>query len=89
MLNQNEESEIFVEKEQLSKTPVTPDEFDEKNKDKKEKRKGVFKSEWLNKFNFLKEYKPDKSQVTCMACNSPFNVHYGGKTDVVQHSKNK
>jgi hypothetical protein len=24
-----------------------------------------------------------------MACNSPFNIHYGRKSDVVQHSKTK
>ncbi|CAF3868306.1 unnamed protein product, partial [Rotaria sp. Silwood1] len=43
----------------------------------------------LTEFGFLKEYKPDKSKATCMACNSQFSVHYGGKTDVVQHSKSK
>jgi hypothetical protein len=89
MFNQNEETEIFVENEQSSKEQATPVETHEKKKDKQEKRKGVFKSEWLAEFKFLKEYKSDKSQATCMACNSQFNVHYGGKSDVVQHSKNK
>jgi hypothetical protein len=37
----------------------------------------------------LREYKSDKSQATRMTCNSEFNVHYGGKDDVVQHSKSK
>ncbi|CAF3372842.1 unnamed protein product [Rotaria sp. Silwood2] len=36
-----------------------------------------------------KQYKPDKTRVTCMACNNQFSVHYGGKSDVLQHSKNK
>jgi len=38
---------------------------------------------------FLNEYKLDKSQATCMACNSQYNVHYVGKSNVVEHSKNK
>jgi hypothetical protein len=27
--------------------------------------------------------------VTCIACNNQFSVHYGGKNDVLQHSKSK
>ena len=60
-----------------------------KRKEKNEKKKGVFRSEWLNEFSFLKEYKQDKTRVTCMACNNQFSVHYGGKNDVLQHSKSK
>jgi hypothetical protein len=35
-----------------------------KQKDKHEKKKGVFKSKWLTLFKSLKEYKPGKSQAT-------------------------
>ncbi len=74
MSNQNEETDSFVETEQSSKAQGTSDETSEKKKDKQEKRKGVLKSEQLTEFKFLKEYKPDKSQATCKACNSQFNI---------------
>jgi hypothetical protein len=90
MLNQNEDIEIILVNEQSSEAQATatPHETLEKQRNK-EKKKGVFRSEWLSEFKFLKEYKSDKSQVTCMACNDQFSVHYGGKSDVVQHSKSK
>ena len=52
-------------------------------------KKGIFKSEWLQELKFLKEYKPDQSQITCMACNRQFSIHYGGKNNVLEHSKSK
>ncbi len=39
---------------------------------KKKLKKGVFNREWLKVLEyepFLKEYKPDSSQATCIACN--------------------
>ncbi|CAF1359389.1 unnamed protein product [Rotaria magnacalcarata] len=90
MYDENEGVEI-LETTKLSPIPiaqVTSPDDGKKSKDKQEK-KGVFRCEWLTEFNFLKEYKPDKSKATCIACNSQFSVHYGGKTDVVQHSKSK
>jgi hypothetical protein len=79
MSNENKDTEIFVENEQSSKVQATSNENSEKKKDKQEKRKRVFRSEWLTEFKFLKAYKSDKSQATCMACNSQFSVHHGGK----------
>jgi len=89
MFDQNEEVEILVENELIPKVQATSSETNTKEKDKQERKKGIFKYEWLQEFKFLKEYKPDKSQATCMACNSQFSVHYGGKNDVIQHSKTK
>ena len=82
MLNQNEDIEIVLVNEQSSEAQATatPNATLEKKRNK-EKKKGVFRSEWLSEFKFLKEYKSDKSQVTCMACNDQFSVHYGGKSD--------
>jgi hypothetical protein len=37
----------------------------------------------LSEFKFLKEYKPDKSQIMCMACDDQFSVHYGIKNDKI------
>jgi hypothetical protein len=57
---------------------------------KKKVKKGVFNKEWLKipEYElFLKEYKPDTSQVTCIACNQQFSVHYRGKADVDNHIK--
>ena len=54
------------------------------------KRKNrVFKSQWLHEFSFSTEYKPDKSQVISMACNSQFSVHCRGKNNVIQQLKSK
>ncbi|CAF1463507.1 unnamed protein product [Rotaria sp. Silwood1] len=89
MLKENEDVEILERNELSPIAQVTSPEVDKKSKDKQEKRKGVFRSEWLTEFNFLKEYKPDKSQAICMACNSQFSVYHGGKNDAVQHSKSK
>ena len=89
MLEENEDIEILQRNELSPTAQVTSPEASKKSKDKQEKRKGVFRSEWLTEFSFLKEYKPDKSQATCMACNSQFSVHHGGKNDVVQHAKSK
>jgi hypothetical protein len=89
MFYQSEEVDILEEDELSSKARSTLSEIDKKQKDKREKKKGIFKYEWLKEFTFLKKYKPDKSQATCMACNCQFNVHYGGKNDVIEHSKSK
>lgn len=89
MSSESNELEILDEKESLQGPQTTSSETDKKRKKKTEEKKGVFRSEWLNEFPFLKEYKPDKTRVTCMACNSQFSVHYAGKSDVLQHSKNK
>ena len=88
MLEENEDVEILEINELSPITKVASSAADKKSKDKQERKK-VFRSEWLTEFNFLKEYKSDKSQATCMACNSQFGVHYGGKNDVVKHSKSK
>ena len=32
--------------------------------------------------SFLKEYKLDQSQATCIACNQQFSIHYRGKADI-------
>ena len=85
----SEECEVLGEKELSEETQSTLHETDKKRKETNGKKKGVFRSEWLNEFPFLKEYKPDKTRVTCMACNVQFSVYYGGKNDVLQHSKNK
>ena len=90
MSDENEGVEI-LETTELSPVPVvqvTSADAGKKSNDKQEK-KGVFRGEWLAKFNFLKAYKSDKSKATCMACNSQFSVLYGGKTDVVQHLKSE
>ena len=36
---------------------------------------------------FLKEYKYDSSQATCIVCNQQFSVHYRGKADIDNHIK--
>ena len=66
MPNQNEDTEIFLINEQSSEAQATatPNGNLEKKRNQ-EKKKGVFRSEWLSEFKFLKEYKPDRSQVTC------------------------
>ncbi len=89
MFDQNEEAEVSVENELSLEAQSTAPETNIKQKDKQEKKKGIFRSEWLQEFKFLKEYKPDKSQATCIACNNQFSVHCGGKNDVVQHTKTK
>ncbi|CAF5229483.1 unnamed protein product, partial [Rotaria magnacalcarata] len=61
VLYQSEEVEILEEDELSSKARSTLSEIDKKQKDKREKKKGIFKYEWLKEFTFLKEYKPDKS----------------------------
>jgi hypothetical protein len=50
----------------------------------------VFNREWLNISEyqvFLKEYKFDSSQATCVVCNQPFSIHYRGKADIDNHMK--
>ena len=89
MLEENEGVEILERNELPPTVQVISPEANKKSKDKQEKRKGVFQPEWLTEFKFLKEYKPDRSQITCMACNIQFSVHYGGKNDVIQYSKTK
>ena len=57
---------------------------------KKKSKKDVFHSEWLKVVEyqqFLKEYKLDESQATCIACNQHFSIHYRGKTDIDNHMK--
>ena len=39
--------------------------------------------------SFLKEYKLDQSQATCIACNQQFSIHYRGKSDIDNHIKTK
>ena len=89
MVDQFEEVEALAVNELLPEAQSTSSPSSLNKKDGQRKRKGIFRSEWLQEYNFLKEYKPDQSQVTCMACNSQFNIHYGGKNDVLQHSKSK
>ncbi|CAF4135677.1 unnamed protein product, partial [Rotaria sordida] len=46
---------------------------------KKKRKKGVFNREWLKIAEyqrFLKEYKSDLSQATCIVCNQQFSIHY-------------
>jgi hypothetical protein len=41
--------------------------------------------EWLKIIEyevFLKEYKFDSSQATCVVCNQEFSIHYRGRTDI-------
>lgn len=52
MSDQEEDTEILVENELLPKTQSAPSETNIKQKDKQEKKKGVFKFEWLNDFKF-------------------------------------
>ncbi|CAF4165969.1 unnamed protein product [Rotaria sp. Silwood2] len=57
---------------------------------KKEIEKGVFNREWLKISEyqvFLKEYKFDSSQATCVVCNQQFSIHYRGKADIDNHMK--
>ena len=68
MSDENEGVET-LETTELSPIPiaqVTSPDDGKKSKDKQEK-KGVFRCEWLTEFNFLKEYKADKSKATCIA----------------------
>ena len=57
---------------------------------KKKLKKGVFNREWLKISEyqvFLKEYKFDSSQATCVVCNQQFSIHYRGKADIYNHMK--
>ncbi|CAF2869534.1 unnamed protein product [Rotaria sp. Silwood2] len=59
---------------------------------KKKLKKGVFNREWLKISEyqvFLKEYKFDSSQATCVVCNQQFSIHYRGKADIDNHMKTK
>ena len=55
MFDQNEATEIVVENELSVRAQPTSPEINIKQKDKQEK-KGIFRSESLEKFKFLKEY---------------------------------
>ncbi|CAF2955546.1 unnamed protein product [Rotaria sp. Silwood2] len=89
MFDENEKVDVLVENELPPKAQQTSVENELKQTNKQAKRKGVFRFGQLSEFKLLKEYKPNKSQVMCMVCNIQFNVHYGGKNDVVQESKTK
>jgi hypothetical protein len=57
---------------------------------RKKLKKGVFNREWLKISDyqmFLKEYKFDSSQATCVVCNQQFSIHYRGKSDIDNHMK--
>ncbi len=59
---------------------------------KKKLKKGVFNKQWLKIIEyqpFLKEYKFDSSQATCVVCNQQFSLHYRGKADIDNHMKNQ
>ncbi|CAF1681656.1 unnamed protein product, partial [Rotaria magnacalcarata] len=67
-------------------------EFSVDKSTKRKSKKGVFNKAWLNLVeykSFLKEYKPDSSQATCIICNKQFSVHYRGKADIDNHIKTK
>jgi hypothetical protein len=84
-VTENEENidvEITSEKQQMPS--------DGGKSKKRKSKKGVFNKEWLKMVeyqHFLKEYKSDPSQATCVACNRQFSVHYRGKADVDNHMK--
>ena len=59
---------------------------------RKKLKKGIFNKSWLNLAeykSFLKEYKPDPSQATCIICNQQFSVYYRGKADIDNRVKTK
>ncbi|CAF3864658.1 unnamed protein product [Rotaria sp. Silwood1] len=63
-----------------------------KDTDGKKRKKGVFNPQLLLdvKFrSFLREYKPDPTEVVCIACNEQFSIHHGGKNDIDRHAKLK
>ncbi len=50
----------------------------------------MFNREWLKISEyqvFLKEYKFDSSQATCVVCNQQFSIHYREKADIDNHMK--
>ena len=54
----------------------------------KKRKTGVSNPQWLlyAKFrSFLQEYKPDPTEVLCIACNEQFSIHHGGKNDIERH----
>ncbi|CAF2633550.1 unnamed protein product [Rotaria sp. Silwood2] len=84
MIGEEEDTEVVATSEK-SQVPTEVD----KSKKRKPK-KGVFNREWLKIIeyqHFLKEYKSDPSQATCVACNQQFSVHYRGKADIDNHMK--
>ncbi len=64
MLNQNEDIEIVLVNEQSSEAQATatPNATLERKRNK-EKKKDVFRSEWLSEFKFLKKYKSDNIEM--------------------------
>ncbi|CAF4524758.1 unnamed protein product, partial [Rotaria sp. Silwood2] len=78
-----DETEVLVTVENLPSTSMV-------QQNKRKRKKGVFNKEWLKiaKYQrFLKEYKSNSSQATCIVCNLQFSVHYRGKTDIDNHMK--
>ncbi|CAF1304803.1 unnamed protein product [Rotaria sordida] len=76
-------TEILVAVENLSSASIVQPR-------KKKWKKGVFNREWLKIAEyqrFLKEYKLDLSQATCIVCNQQFSIHYRGKTDIDNRMK--
>jgi hypothetical protein len=61
MHRQNDDEENADEIEHLPEAQRTVPKITDKIVDKKGKRKGIFRSKWLNEFRFMKEYKPDKN----------------------------
>lgn len=38
---------------------------------------------------FFREYEPDKSRVTLIACTNQYSMHHDEESDIVQHSESK
>jgi hypothetical protein len=85
MIGEEEDTEALAIAEQSNM-------LENENKSKKKSKKGVFNREWLKVVEyqpFLKEYKLDASQATCITCNQHFSIHYRGKADIDNHMKTK
>ncbi|CAF1396996.1 unnamed protein product [Rotaria sp. Silwood1] len=84
IIGEEEDPDVLVPDEALRMPP--------EDKSIKKLKKGVFNKEWLNLIEyqpFLKEYKPDPSQATCIVCNQQFSLYYRGKSDIDNHMKTK